>query len=551
MNYLKLRKKTLAVILLLSVVLFTGFRPGGTLWRQIQESLELYEKVFLEIRTNYVDSIDPERLITAGVRGMVSILDPYSQFIDKEHQQDVTTITVGMYSGIGIYLGYRDNRITVTSVLRGQSAQRGGLRPGDVILAVDNHSVSRLKPDAIRKWLRGKPSTIVRLTIARPGVSDTLRFNLEREFIHLPTVGFYGFAAPGIAVIQLKRFTRQASSEFEKALKRLGPETRLRGLILDLRNNPGGLLETAVDIVENFVPKGTPIVSTRGRNGLIIHEYHADRVPSYPSVPLVVLVNNRSASASEIVAGAIQDLDRGVVLGERTFGKGLVQRITRLSESAALKMTTARYYTPSGRCIQEIDYAERRNGHASHSDSAARAAFYTLNQHRVVHAYGGITPDTIVPPERLHPVTEKLLSSGRIFTFSAYYLNTTKPPFVPDGEEIWRRFMEYYRDHQWDSKDSVHAAFTTISTSLEGREIDNDLRGALQILRREIDSRSRLAIVENQREILGRLLVEIHRQYAGSAAGYKYRLYSDPQVQTAISILQSAPVYEAILADSE
>ncbi len=551
MNDFKLGKKTSAVILLLGVVLLMGFRSGGTLWRQIQESFDLYEKVFVEIRTNYVDNIDPEELITAGIRGMVSILDPYSQFIDKEHQQDVTTITVGMYSGIGIYLGYRDNRITVTSVLRGYSAQRGGLRPGDVILAVDNHNTSRLKPDAIRKWLRGNPATKVRLTIARPGIADTLHFTLEREFVHLPAIGYYGFVAPGIAVIQLQRFTRQASSAFEKALKRLGPENKLKGLIIDLRNNPGGLLETAVDIVENFVPKGTRIVSTRGRNGRIIREFQSDREPSYASVPLVILVNNRSASASEIVAGAIQDLDRGVIVGEQTFGKGLVQRITRLSQSAALKLTTARYYTPSGRCIQKIDYAERRNGHASRTDSAEHAEFYTVNQNRVVHAYGGIMPDTIVPRQRLHPVTEKLLSSGRIFSFSAYYLNTTKPPFIPDGEEIWRRFMEYYRDHHWDSEDSVHKAYTSLSASLASRELDDELRHALQTLKRKIDMQSRSAIDENQHEILGRLLVEIHRQYAGSTAGYKYLLYSDPQVQTAATILQSNSVYEAILADNE
>ncbi|MDH4070475.1 MAG: S41 family peptidase, partial [Ignavibacteria bacterium] len=370
--------------------------PDGNHFLEVNKSIDIFGRVYKEISSNYVDEIQPSRFMDVGIEAMLGSLDPYTVYIDRENGDEVELLTSGKYGGIGVTIGYRDGTVQVMSVMDGYSAQRQGLIPGDRILEVDDTPVKGKKPDVVRNLTRGAPGTEVRLLIDREGEVSPLAFVLIREEIRLRNVTYATRFSDDIGYVRLERFSRNAGEEVRQAIKDLRDEGELRGLVLDLRGNPGGLLEAAVEVVSKFVPRGSEIVSTRGRRPESAKTYQSSEEPLASDIPLVVLTDRESASASEIVSGAIQDLDRGLIVGDRTFGKGLVQTIIPLNYGAQLKVTTARYYIPSGRSIQEIDYENRTADgvFAPYADSA-RHEFRTVGG-RVVYEHGGIAPDSVV-----------------------------------------------------------------------------------------------------------------------------------------------------------
>lgn len=358
---MKIRKYVLFLMLIAAAISTFGFiYSNRDIYFEITKNLELFGKVYKEISFNYVDEIDPQEFMRAGIKGMLSKLDPYTVFIDEKNQDDIDLLTNGKYGGVGLSIGVRNDKVTILEILDGYSAQKQGLRVGDVITSVGDKSVSVEKIDEISSLVKGEPGTSVQIKVLRSNESDTLIFNLIREEVIIKNVAFADFFPEnsGNVYIKLTNFSRSAGDELRNALRELKSKKEISSIVLDLRGNPGGLLDVAVDVCDKFLNKDVLIVSTRGKDISSEKKYFANEEPLAGTEKLVVLINGNSASASEIVAGAIQDHDRGVILGTQSFGKGLVQTITPLSFNTSLKITTAKYYTPSGRCIQKVDYSK-------------------------------------------------------------------------------------------------------------------------------------------------------------------------------------------------
>ena len=388
---------------------------------EISKNLELFGRVYKEISFNYVDDVDPQEFMRAGIKGMLSKLDPYTVFIDEKNQDDIDLLTNGKYGGVGISIGVRNDNVTIMDVMEGYSAQKQGIRIGDVISGIGDKVVTPDVIDEISTLVKGEPGTSVQLKILRSGESDTLIFNLVREEVIIKNIAFADFYPENSnnIYIKLNNFSRSAGDELRSSLRELKNKKEIKSIVLDLRGNPGGLLDVAVDICDKFLRKDLLIVSTRGKEINSEKKYFAVEEPLVGNEKLVVLINGSSASASEIVAGAIQDHDRGIILGTQSFGKGLVQTITPLSFNTSLKITTAKYYTPSGRCIQKIDYS-KNNSIIPEPDSLKKDIFSTDNK-RVVYSAGGISPDSVVEYGIESDLLKDLLAKGVIFNFADDY----------------------------------------------------------------------------------------------------------------------------------
>ncbi|MBE0556005.1 MAG: S41 family peptidase, partial [Proteobacteria bacterium] len=344
----------------------------------------------------YVDAVDPDVFIHAGIDGMLETLDPYTVFIGENEGDEIDLVTDGKYGGVGITISVRQGEIIIVGLMEGFSAAKQGLQVGDRIIDIDGSVITAETFRTVKTLVRGAPGTEIRMRIEREGEPEPLEFVLIREEITVKNVSYAGYVETGIGYIKLDRFSRTAGDDLRNAIKTLKGEGELKGVVLDLRNNPGGLLDMAVDVVSKFVPEKSLVVSTRGRLADSERRYLSSEMPMVAEIPMAVLVNDGSASASEIVAGAVQDLDRGVIVGHRTFGKGLVQTITRLSEATSLKITTARYFTPSGRCIQILDYAHHNQDGSPAVIVDSLQEEYRTAARRIVYGGGGILPDSVV-----------------------------------------------------------------------------------------------------------------------------------------------------------
>lgn len=412
-------KRSIVIALLTIATFSVGWYVGSdSVYFKINRSLEVFGSVFREISENYVDEVEPEEFVRSGIDGMLGTLDPYTEYLDQTRSEDFDALTTGQYTGFGIVVGTRDSMLTISAISEGYSAQRSGLRIGDRIYSIDSTVLLNANSKDLKRFTRGEPGSKAVMRVLRDGLSDTLRFTLTRERIMVKSVSYIGKTANNVGVIKLDRFARRSAEEVRDALDSLRSMGNLNGIILDLRDNPGGLLDAAVSICEAFVPYGSKIVSTKGRNLTETKVYASNTYPYEGSLPLAVLVNKSSASASEIVAGCIQDLDRGIVVGESSFGKGLVQTVFPLPYNTNLKITTAKYYTPSGRCIQKIDYTKKRLG--IKTPDSTKLTFYTLNR-RPVKEGNGISPDTTMREDENIAFLNQLKERDVLFRFANEY----------------------------------------------------------------------------------------------------------------------------------
>jgi carboxyl-terminal processing protease len=425
---------------------------------KIYRGVDTFSKVYKEIALNYVDEVDPQRFMRAGIDGMLKTLDPYTVFIGENEGDELDLVTTGKYAGVGITIGVRDGAVTVLNLVEGYSAAKQGIQIGDRILEVNGKTMVGAKPEDVRQVVRGQAGTEVRMSVAREGEAKPLDFVLVREEIPVRNVTYTGYVEPGTGYIRLERFSRTAADDVRNSIKELQSEGDLKSVILDLRGNPGGLLDIAVEIVSDFVPGKNLVVSTKGRRSESDRKYYSTGSPLIPDVPLAVLVDDGSASASEIVAGAIQDLDRGIIVGERTFGKGLVQTITRISETSSIKITTARYYTPSGRCIQEIDYSHRnKDGVFAVIPDSLKRVFRTSHDRKVLEG-GGIEPDSVVVEEDQGRIIGELVRKAMFFRFANTYAVQHK--MLPSNFEVTDSLLQSFEaflkeknfDYQEDSE---------------------------------------------------------------------------------------------------
>jgi carboxyl-terminal processing protease len=403
-----------------------AFRQPVEKYFDIAKSLDIFATLFKEVNAYYVDEVDPEKLIRVGIDGMLESLDPYTDYIAEEDMDNFRISTTGQYAGIGALIGVINKKVVITHPYKGFPAYNGGLHVGDEILAINGKSTIGKTTAEVSAMLKGQPKTEVELKTRRPGQRETVT-RMQREKIVIPNVSYAGMIDKDIAYIRLQDFTVGASREVSEAL------TRLKGqgakyLILDLRDNPGGLLHEAINIVSLLLPRGSEVVTTKGKVESWNKSYKTLNAPLDTTIPVAVLVSEGSASASEIVAGALQDYDRAVLVGTNTFGKGLVQSTRPLSYNTQLKVTTARYYTPSGRCIQALDYAHRNDdGTVVRVADSLKTEFKTRNGRRVYDG-GGLDPDVPVKSEVLAAATTELIMRGMIFDFASRYCAEHTPP---------------------------------------------------------------------------------------------------------------------------
>ena len=483
---MKLRRIIFFSALTIALLFTFGFVIRNTdIYFEISKNIELFGKVYKEISFNYVDEIDPQEFMRAGIKGMLSKLDPYTVFIDEKNQDDIDLITNGKYGGVGITIGVRNDKVTIMEVLEGYSAQKQGIRIGDVITGIGNKVVNPEVIDEISSLVKGEPGTSVQLKILRSSEKDTLVFNLIREEVIVKNVVFADFypANSNNVYLKLTNFSRSAGDELRSALRELKSKKEIKSIILDLRGNPGGLLDVAVDICDKFLKKDLLIVSTKGKEESSEKKYFAKEEPLAGKEKLVVLINGSSASASEIVAGAIQDHDRGVILGTQSFGKGLVQTIMPLSFNTSLKITTAKYYTPSGRCIQRINYS-KDNDVITEPDSLKRDMFSTDNK-RIVYSAGAITPDTVVKKGIESDLLNDLLAKGKIFSFAdEYYYRNEKSDFTKlNDENILVEFKNYLENSKYQYESDLEKKINEIVNHLSENHKENNLSNTLHKLK--------------------------------------------------------------------
>ncbi|OUN73248.1 S41 family peptidase [Barnesiella sp. An55] len=387
---------------------------------EVSRNLDIFNSLFKELNLFYVDTINAEKAIGDGVNAMLSRLDPYTEYIPEKDKDDFFVSTTGEYAGIGSIIVERDNAVYISEPYEGMPAQLAGLRPGDKIVMIDNDSVKGWKSSAVSERLKGPANTKLRVTVERPGVEGTLSFDITRKKVHMPVVPYYDVVCDSVGYIYLNSFTDSAADEVKRALQDL-KRRGVTSLVLDLRGNGGGILEQAVQIVNLFVPKGVEVLSTRGRNKQMDKIYKTTQEPVDEHIPLAVLIDGGTASSSEIVAGSLQDLDRAVIIGSRSFGKGLVQSTRPLPYNGILKVTIARYYIPSGRLIQAIDYSHRNpDGSVARIPDSLTHEFKTAHG-RIVRDGGGIKPDIETSVERRGNISYYLMRDFYFFDYANRY----------------------------------------------------------------------------------------------------------------------------------
>ena len=526
------------------VLLFAGFTD---IYFEINKNLELFGKVYKEISFNYVDEVDPEQFMRAGIQGMLASLDPYTIFIDEKKKEDIDLITNGKYGGIGISIGVRDDKVTIVEVMEGYSAQRQGLEVGDIIIEAAGVKIGTNNLDEISSLVKGDPGTTVSLKIVRDELKDTIDFDVVREEVIIKNLTYAGFYPEGSNNLYLKlsNFSRSASEEIRDAIKDAKAQKEIKSVVLDLRGNPGGLLDIAVDICDKFLPKDYLIVSTKGRSPSSIKEFYSTQEPLLKDAKLIVLIDGGSASASEIVAGAIQDHDRGIILGTKSFGKGLVQTITPLSYNTSLKITTAKYYTPSGRCIQKIDYSDN-NDVIAEEDSIVSGKFLTDHK-RVVYSKGGISPDTTIAFNIEGKLTQELLAHGLFFKFANhyYYQHTDENYNSIKDEDLLTQFKDFINNENFVYKSDAEDHVDELISDLSGNY--PNLTNEVGRLKAEITNLKKNDFNLYKDEILRELRTEIAYRYLGSDARIKEQLNCDMQFQSALNIFNNPIVYNKLL----
>jgi len=533
---------------ILIAIIVMGFYPGrGDIYFEIAKNLDLLGRVYKEIAFNYVDEVDPEKFLRAGIQGMLSSLDPYTIFIDEKKIEDIDLITNGKYGGVGISIGLRGDEVTVVEVMDGYAAQRQGIQIGDIIIEAAGSAITLDNIDDVSSLVKGEPGTTVELKVIRNELKDTLTFNLIREEVIVKNITYSGFFPEnsGNAYIKLSNFSRAASDEIKKTIKELKEQKPVQSVVLDLRGNPGGLLDIAIDVCDKFLARDLLVVSTRGREAGSDKKYYSVEEPIIGNdVEVIVLINGGSASASEIVAGALQDHDRAVILGTKSFGKGLVQTITPLSYNTSLKITTAKYYTPSGRSIQKIDYSEGSDVIINPTHESEQK--FLTDNNREVYSKGGITPDTTVEFKINGELTKELLAKGLFFKFANNYFfdNPDAKYSNIDDQKLYNEFREYLtkEDFKYTSQTEIEID-NLIKGAADKEEIKDELLKIKDLLKGLFEKE--LQIYKS--EILREIRSELAARYLGVEGRIKEQLTSDLQVQTALEILGNTNTYNKLL----
>jgi carboxyl-terminal processing protease len=554
MQGLKTTSIALATTLFALSLLSLSFKRGDNEF-EVSKNLEIFASIFRELNAYYVDDLQSDKLVRTGIDAMLESLDPYTNYIDEAEMENYRLQTTGKYGGIGAVIrasGEKDKRyVVIAEPYEGSPAQRTGIMAGDQILEIDGKSMKNKSTDDVSKMLKGTPGTDVRILLDRPGESKPIEKTIKREEIKLKSVPYYGMLPDKkTGYIRFTNFTENCSEAVKDALVELRDKQKAQSIILDLRDNPGGLLDEAVAVANIFINKGQEVVSTRGRvTDAESKIYKANDTPTDLQIPLAVLIDNGSASASEIVSGTIQDLDRGVVIGERSYGKGLVQTTKNVGYNSKLKITTAKYYLPSGRCIQAIDYADNRNDHKKQPDSL-HTSFKTKGG-RTVYDSGGIKPDLEVDKPYLGNITVALATKNLLFDYATQY--RVKHPTIasPDKFELsdadYNDFINFLADKDYAYTTESEALLKKLRENAEKEQYADALKTEIGELEAKMKLDKSNDLQKFKAEIKNMLEIEIVTRYFWQRGQIQESIEEDPDLQKAVEIINNPANYKKLL----
>ena len=506
-------------LLLIPLLLLTINLLAETQTTRIDKNLTIYTDVMRQLDINYVDTLNYDDLIKTSINYMLHKIDPYTVYIPKSEDDELRRMTQGKYGGVGSIIMYRDSNVYVNELYEGMPAQEAGFLPGDRFVKVDGMDCEGKNTQEVSDKLRGKAGTTIEIVLERD--SQLLTKQVTRRDIHLPAVGYACVLEDSIGYILFSDFTSNSAQELLTTLDGMVQSNGIQRLILDLRGNGGGIIDEAIQIVSYFVPKDTEVVSTKGKIERSNSSYKTQTSPIFPNMPLVVLVNGQSASASEIVAGALQDLGRATIVGERTFGKGLVQNIRPIAYGGHLKVTTSKYYLPSGRCIQAIDYAERQRGHELHRDTA-----------------GGILPDVVLADSQKLDITYNLYRDHLFFDYANYYYQQ-HPTIAPATafqltDSDLEDFCQFLDKKKFSYETETGRYLGELINMAKQEDIDSTLLAELKAFQPRLTEDYRTAIERNREVVEEMLGSEIIKRYYYHRGYYAYMLRYDKQLDRAV-----------------
>lgn len=543
-------KKRLIWTFAVAAILIFSFSGPSERYFEIAKNLDIFATLFKEVNALYVDEVNPNTLVRTGIDAMLNSLDPYTNYIPEDEVEDFRTINTGQYGGIGAVTREIGNRTVVTMIMEGYGAQRGGLKIGDEVIKIDDIELAKLSREQSGHLMKGQVGTPVSLTIKRLGVAQPIRLEFKREKIKVNNVPYSGMVDNDIAYIQLSDFTSDAGREVRNALSLL-QEKGAKGVVLDLRGNPGGLLIEAVNVTNLFLPKGKLVVSTKGKIPENNLSYETLNPPLSTDIPVVVLINRGSASASEIVAGTLQDYDRGVIVGEKSYGKGLVQVSRPLSYNSQLKVTTAKYYTPTGRCIQVLDYSHRReDGSVGSIPDSLKRTFKTTNG-RIVYDGGGVDPDIPVTSMEAYALTQVLYERGLLFDYATVYVSQ-HPQAVESktfnlSDQDYLQFVAWMKDKDYGYESPLERELSDFVQLLKSEKYYPEMKDQVEGIRRKITENRKNELILYKAQIRMLLEEEIcsryHLEKGSVEAGFKY----DAELKKAIEVLHDKDMYNKVL----
>lgn len=547
-----LKKISIVIAILVASISFSAFTDS---YFEVSKNLDIFATLFRELNIYYVDDANPGDLMKTGIDAMLESLDPYTNFIPESKMEDYKMMTTGQYGGIGALIQTQDDKVIISEPYEGFGAFKADLRAGDKIIEIDGNKAVGKSSDEIREFLLGQPGTTVKIVVERPGEKELLIKIVTREEVKIKDVPYFAILKDSVGYIRLTSFTESASAEVKAALTSL-KEQNAKSIILDLRGNGGGLLRESVNIVNLFVPKGTDVVSTKGKIKEWDKDYKALSTPIDTEIPLAVLINGGSASASEIVSGSLQDNDRAVVLGSQSFGKGLVQQVRPLSYNSKLKVTVAKYYTPSGRCIQKLDYSHRnKEGEVEEVPDSLITEFKTLNNKRTVTDGKGISPDIDVKSPTLSDISTSLLLKNLFFGYATEYrlkhetIKEVKDFSLTDQE--YESFVNYLADKDYSYTTESEDLLAKLEEASKQDQYFDDVKHEYEALKEKLTHNKKSDLYKFKSEIKHILESEIVTRYYYQKGQIEVALKEDIVVEEAIKMLNDKKRYNAILSGTK
>lgn len=519
---------------------------------EIGKNLDIFTALYKEVNTYYVDGIQPGDLMKTGIDAMLKSLDPYTVYYPESEIEDYKLMTTGQYGGIGARIRRINDFVVISEPYENFPAYKAGLRAGDIILQVDGNDVKGKSTNDLSKILKGNPGTSLTVKVKRPGKSENFDVTFKREKVKIKSVPYYGMVADSVGYLKMNSFTSKVTQEVKEAIVALKRNPAMKSLVFDLRGNPGGLLHEAINTVNLFTKKGVTVVETRGKIDAWAKTYKTLNSPLDKGLHVVILVNGGSASASEIVSGALQDFDRAVVLGRKTYGKGLVQTTRNLKYNTSLKVTTAKYYIPSGRCIQAIDYANKdENGNPIKMPDSMLTEFKTQNG-RIVLDGAGVKPDVEMEKIKHGPVASALVSDNYIFNYATTYVlendSVVDPKTFELSDEQFDEFLTFLDSNNYNFETATDIRLEQLKKSADKEEYSALIQVELDSIDRKLNRKKKLELIKYKAEIKNLLEAEIVARYFFQSGRIENRLGDDPYIIRAVSILSNSLEYNKILS---